>query len=248
DLRSAGVQAISLSLDGTSPHSHDSFRGLQGTWNRTWQSIHAAQNANLSLQINTTISRQNLHEIDKFPDILLQINPTTWSIFLLVPTGRAQSNDLISAQQTEDLFQKLATLSTQLPFNIKTTEGHHYRRILLQRNLAKPNSPGMLGLADGRGFVFISHTGEIYPSGFLPISAGNVRTHDLLDVYRNSPLFRDLRNPNLLKGKCGYCPFRSICGGSRSRAYALTGDYLAPEPLCSYQPPNTSITPTFLSN
>ena len=138
----------------------------------------------------------------------------------------------------ERLFEKLARLSLTAPYEIKTTEGQHYRRVRLQQNGA-PSSSGArapLGINDGKGFVFVSHTGNIQPSGFLPLTAGNVRTDELLDVYRNSSLFRDLRNPSLLKGKCGRCEFRTICGGSRARAYAMTGDYLAEEPLCIYQP------------
>jgi radical SAM protein with 4Fe4S-binding SPASM domain len=93
-----------------------------------------------------------------------------------------------------------------------------------------------LGINDGKGFVFVSHIGEIQPSGFLPITPGNVRTHELLEVYQHSPVFRELRDTRLLKGKCGRCEYRNICGGSRARAYALTGDYLGEEPLCAYEP------------
>jgi len=146
-----------------------------------------------------------------------------------------------------------------VPFDIKTTAAPHYRRVVLQRRKAdrrtgnkstpvaeKRFQPGFSigegigraprGVNDGVGFVFISHTGEIFPSGFLPLSAGNIRKKSLVETYRHAPLFTDLRNPDKLKGKCGRCEFRRICGGSRARAYAVHGDYLASDPSCGYQP------------
>jgi radical SAM protein with 4Fe4S-binding SPASM domain len=152
----------------------------------------------------------------------------------------------------------LYDLSTTVPFDIKTTAAPHYRRVVLQRQVAErrsglhdlpvtPLTAGVgfsladgvgraRGVNDGNGFLFISHRGDIYPSGFLPLSAGNVRTHDLVDVYRNSLLFRDLRDTDKLEGKCGVCEYRTVCGGSRARAYATTGNYLASDPYCSYIP------------
>jgi radical SAM protein with 4Fe4S-binding SPASM domain len=155
-----------------------------------------------------------------------------------VPTGRAKSDDLLTGAEMEGLFEKLYALSLRVPYPIKTTEGQHYRRVALQQWKRHPEQPKpiLMPINDGKGFVFVSHTGDVQPSGFLPITAGNVRDGDLLDIYRNSPLFRELRDPALLKGKCGNCEFRAICGGSRARAFAMTGDYLAEEPLCTYQP------------
>jgi radical SAM protein with 4Fe4S-binding SPASM domain len=160
-------------------------------------------------------------------------------VFQLVPTGRASAGDLLTAAEMEHLFVRLAELSLRVPWPIKTTEGQHFRRVLLQQWRRRPGlpKPQVLPVNDGNGFVFVSHTGDIQPSGFLPITAGNVRRDELLEVYRNSPLFRELRDPDLLKGKCGRCEFRNVCGGSRARAYGLTGDWLAEEPLCLYQPP-----------
>jgi len=166
------------------------------------------------------------------------IRPVLWSVFQLVPTGRGKVGDLLTADEMERLFERLARLSLTAAFDIKTTEGQHYRRVLLQQTGSTsgsgPRAP--LGINDGKGFAFVSHIGDIQPSGFLPITAGNVRKDELLDVYRHSPLFRDLRDTSLLWGKCGRCEFNSICGGSRARAYAMTGNYLSEEPLCVYQP------------
>lgn len=240
----AGLERISLSIDGASRETHDRFRGVSGTWDWTMKAAELAHAAGIELQINTTFSRSNRHEFDGFVALLEQLQPKMWSVFQLVPTGRAQREDLLTGSEMERLFEKLADLAQKVDYAIKTTEGQHYRRVAWQRwkvngGRAKP-SP--IGINDGRGFVFVSHIGEICPSGFLPVSAGNVRGQDLLEVYCHSPMFKNLRDSQKLKGKCGQCEYRNLCGGSRARAYALTGDYLAEESLCVYQPlPKTSL-------
>ncbi len=238
EFREAGVERISLSLDGACRETHDRFRGVAGTWNWTMEAIANAELAGIPIQINTTFTRQNLHEFEEFVRLLNEIRPALWSVFQLVPTGRGRVEDLLTAVEMEDLFERLARLSLNAPYDIKTTEGQHYRRVVLQQGRGgKPaGTRAPLGINDGKGFVFVSHIGNIQPSGFLPLTAGNVRKDELLEVYRNSPLFRELRNPSLLKGKCGQCEFKTICGGSRARAYSMTGDYLGEEPLCVYQP------------
>lgn len=238
-FRDVGLKRVSLSLDGATRETHDRFRGVPGTWDRTMEAIGAAREAGLEVQINTTFTRNNLVEFPAFVRLLREVKPSLWSVFQLVPTGRARPDDLLTGLQMETLFESLFALSHHAPFAIKTTEGQHYRRVAMQlwkRNPHMPK-PRLLPVNDGNGFVFISHTGDIQPSGFLPITAGNVRADELLDVYRDSPLFRQLRDPDLLKGKCRRCEFRTICSGSRARAFAMTGDYLAEEPLCIYQPP-----------
>jgi radical SAM protein with 4Fe4S-binding SPASM domain len=239
EFKEAGVERISLSLDGARRDTHDRFRGVAGTWNWTMEAIANAALAGVPIQINTTFTRQNLGEFDDFVRLLNEIRPVLWSVFQLVPTGRGRVEDLLTAEEMEGLFERLHRLSLTAPYDIKTTEGQHYRRVVLQqaRGGRPSGARAPLGINDGKGFVFVSHVGNIQPSGFLPLTAGNVRNEELLDVYRNSPLFRELRNPSLLKGKCSRCQFKSICGGSRARAYAMTGDYLGEEPLCVYQPP-----------
>src|SRR5262249_5135240 len=169
-----------------------------------------------------------------------------WSAFFLVPTGRGQTAELPTAQEFETAFSDLNRLSREVPFKIKTTEAQHYRRFLLQHRprLAdhwagfhpKQSIPGVLPINDVKGFVFVSHTGEVFPSGFLPISAGSVRDQPLATIYRDSPLLRSLRDSSNLKGKCSACEFKDICGGSRARAYAMTGDVFAQEPCCIHKP------------
>lgn len=237
-LKAWGVDRISLSLDGADRESHDKFRGVPGTYDLTMRIVEKAREAELPIQINTTFTKQNIDTFDAFVNRLQEINPVLWSVFQLVPTGRGKNTDLLSGEQMEQLFNRLFELSLTAPFDIKTTEGHHYRRVVVQRShgIEGMEHRAPLGISDGKGFVFVSHIGEICPSGFLPLAAGNVRKDELIEVYRHSKLFQDLRSPHLFEGKCGYCEFNQICGGSRSRAYAMTGDYMGHEPLCIYQP------------
>ena len=237
-LKEAGIQRLSLSLDGATRETHDNFRGLPDTFDRTLTAIERAHEAGIPLQINTTIHKGNLHEFEAFSELMHQVKPAMWSVFLIVPTGRATLDDLPTADEVEDVFQRLYQIAKDAPFEVKTTEGHHYRRIVVQhdRSAGRMTKRAPLGIRDGRGVAFISHTGEISPSGFLPVVAGNVRTDSLVEVYRNHPLFVNLRDGSKLLGKCGLCEFKNICGGSRARSLGVYGDVFAEEPLCSYQP------------
>lgn len=237
-LRKAGVVSMSLSLDGATQETHDAFRRVPHTFERTLQAARMAKEAGIQLQINTTISRTTLPELEGFVELLKEIQPDVWSVFLLVPTGRATLEELPGADELEALWQRLLELRSELPFAIKTTEGHHYRRAMMQaaRGQGAPAPRHMVPTRDGKGVAFISHVGEIQPSGFLPITAGNVRTDKLADIYRNHPLFVQLRDDNALGGKCGKCEYRRVCGGSRARSYGSCGDMMAAEPLCNYIP------------
>jgi len=232
----AGIQRISLSLDGATRETHDAFRGLEGTFDRTMLAIEKAKAAGLGVQINTTLTRGNIDEFPAFRDLMFEIEPEMWSVFIVVPGGRAGKEDLPDREELEDIFEEMADLAESAPFAIKTTEGHHFRRVLIQRGRSR-NGKGMkapLGIRDGRGIMFIGHDGVVTPSGFLPIKCGNVRTKHPADIYRSHPLFISLRDNDALGGKCGRCEFRNTCGGSRSRAWAMTGDPFAEEPLCPY--------------
>lgn len=243
-IKAAGVERISLSLDGATRETHDAFRGVAGTFDRTIKAVHRAHAAGLSVQINTTLTRGNLHEYEAFKDLMFELKPAMWSVFLLVPTGRAGAADLPDPEDIERVFRDMGSLVGRAPFAVKTTEGHHFRRVLLQQHGAKgTRRPGMrspLGIRDGRGVMFISHTGVVSPSGFLPFDCGNVREIHPAEIYRRHPLFISLRDNDALGGKCGRCEFRSICGGSRARAYGITGDPFAEDPACVYQPKSQS--------
>jgi radical SAM protein with 4Fe4S-binding SPASM domain len=246
EFRGCGVARMAISLDGADAPMHDEFRGVPGTFDRAMEALEEARRVGLETQLQTTVTRRNMHQLDRIAGLAAQVEARMWSVFFLVVTGRAAAEDDLTAEEYEDVFEKLYQISTTASFDVKTTEAMHYRRYLARRMREHPEPADpkraawrTAGISDGRGFVFISHTGEIYPSGFLPISAGNVRVDSLVHVYRNSPLFLELRDSESRHGKCGICEYRKLCGGSRARAYALTGDYLAPDPRCTYQPQDT---------
>lgn len=232
-IYAAGAHRISLSLDAPDAQNHDAFRGVRGSFDRTIRAAEEARSIGLEVQINTTLSRFNHEWIDEFLPLLIALDVVLWSVFFLIPVGRATRESMLDARETERAFARLYDLSLIAPFPIKTTEAPNYRRFVAQRH---PNAPRRPGIGDGRGFVFVSHTGDICPSGFLPLVAGNVRTAKLGSVYRDDPMFVQLRRPTTFNGKCGKCEYNAICGGSRARAYAVTGDPFGSDPSCSYQP------------
>jgi radical SAM protein len=262
-LQACGLARLAISLDGPTAEIHDAFRGVPGSYEWTLRAVRWAREIGLPAQINTTITRHNLAQLDDIIALLQTLDIVLWSVFFLVPTGRGQSIDLISAGEFEQVFEQLYQTSRRVNFDIKSTEAQHYRRFLLQKRtesrrggqpdaaLAKvfgaTSADGIgrapRGINDGKGFVFISHLGEVFPSGFLPVSAGNVRQRSLAELYRRSPLFLSLRDTANLKGKCGICEFREVCGGSRARAYAVSGDMFAEEPNCVYQPQQRPAAP-----
>jgi len=251
-LKDAGLARLAVSMDGACAETHDAFRGMSGSFARTLDAVRWANEIGLPVQINTTFSRRNISEIDRIVALMEKLEITLWSVFFLVPTGRGKLNDLLSADEFESVFAKVYSLSKTAGFDIKTTEAQHYRRFLLQQRVAERKlgvdsasqheravdaiGRAPRGLNDGKGFVFISHKGEVFPSGFLPQTAGSIREQELATIYRDSPPFRKLRDTSQLEGKCGACEFKEICGGSRARAFALTGNPYAEEPCCSYVP------------
>ncbi len=266
DLRACGLKAVSLSLDGDSARMHDSFRGVEGVFERTMELWAAARACGLKVQLNTTVVRQNLAALPAIARMAHERNVMTWSLFFMVPTGRAAALSPLGPDECEDVMHFLYDVAGTV--RVKATEGHHFRRIVIQRSVLEqrgvpadaamqfgplyrrlsqalepwPRTPrthvrrSPMDVNAGRGFVFISHIGAVHPSGFLPLAAGNVRARSLLDIYRESPLFLSLRDGAVLEGRCGLCEFGPVCGGSRSRALAATGNPLAEDPLCAYQP------------
>jgi len=245
-LKNSGLMRLALSLDASTAELHDAFRGVTGSYHQTLDAVGWCHEASLPIQVNTTISRYNFADLDNMIELLSSVRVVLWSVFFLVPTGRAQLNQMLSPEEHELVFAKLYAASKRVKFHIKTTEGQHYRRYVLQQKAHQPDrrseedliAHAPKGVNDGKGFMFVSHTGEVYPSGFLPLSAGNVLWEPLSDIYRESSLFRTLRDSSQLKGKCGRCEFNDVCGGSRARAYAVSGDPLAAEPCCAYVPKN----------
>ena len=253
-VRDAGIRRIALSLDAPTPEIHDGFRQVKGSWQRTMDIMRRAQEIGISVQVNTTVAKHNVDILDQMIPFLQEVGAVQWSLFFLVPTGRAQAANMISPEEHEHVFNWLYDLSKNAPFDIKSTAAPMYRRVAIERKRMEQGSDKPVtfqgagfqyadglnrptkGVNDGNGFLFISHVGDIQPSGFLPVTAGNVRSDDVVDVYRHSQIFTDLRSPEKIKGRCGICEYRDVCGGQRGRAYGITGDYLETDPACIYIP------------
>lgn len=249
ELKDAGLSRVAVSLDGPDAASHDAFRRVRGSFDWTMRIIHTAVELGLPLQINSTICRMTLPQLEAMAARVAQLPVTLWALFFLIQTGRGAGLEEISAGECERVLNYLYDLSLTSPFGIKTTEAPHYQRVVRQREDQRRRA-GLDPLAverrrqlraprsvnDGNGFVFVDHVGNICPSGFLPMPRGNVRTASLAAVYRDDELFRRLRNPDALHGKCGRCEFRDVCGGSRSRSFAALATPMGSDPLCAYEP------------
>lgn len=258
DLQQTGLDQMALSLDFPREDLHDEFRGVPGAFAKTMQAAEWAHRHGLPLQINTTLCGRSAPYLSEMAELVERLGIVFWEVFFLVPVGRGESLGGLTPEQCEELFAILYAVQKRAKFILKVTEAPHYRRFVAEREaegrssahagaalpslLQRSEGPGhTVGLATrgvnaGNGFAFVSHTGEVFPSGFLPLPAGNVRDVPLSRTYRESPLFQKLRDPDSLLGRCGRCEYRGICGGSRSRAYALTGNHLATDPWCGYQP------------
>ncbi|HEY7514041.1 MAG TPA: radical SAM/SPASM domain-containing protein, partial [Vicinamibacteria bacterium] len=255
------LDQMAVSLDFPRAELHDAFRGVPGAFDKTIDAIAWAHEEGLPLQVNTTVCGDTAPFLEEMAAFVKGLGIVFWEVFFLVPTGRGSVLRGLSASECERLFETIYAVQRESPFLVKVTEAPHYRRHVAQRErkeagqdtrprenvpmperLTQSEGPGhTVGLAprgvnSGNGFLFVSHTGEIFPSGFLPVRAGDVRADSLADVYRTSDLFRRLRSPETFIGRCGRCEFRDICGGSRSRAFGLTGDPFETDPWCSYEP------------
>ncbi len=275
-MKDHGVARLAISLDHYTSEAHDAFRRVPGSFDLTIRAIEAARDFDIPVQINSTVSKRTAADMPKMAELLAKYpNIVMWSVFFLVPTGRAKTGDMIEPEEIETLFGELYEISKRVPFGVRTTEAMHYRRYVLQRMMAdqgkttdslidpktglidastvfmgmiprkmpigiQPQSGAIVrspkGVNEAKGFAFISHIGDVFPSGFLPLRAGNVKKESLVDIYRTSEVFVSLRDSSKLKGKCGICEFRELCGGSRSRAWSITGDVFESDPACTYQP------------
>jgi radical SAM protein len=244
-LKASGIQSMSLSIDGATAEIHDRFRGVEGCFTSTMQAEGYIREARIPLQINTLVTADTVAGLPKVYGLLLGLGIMRWSLFYLIGTGRGRDLREIRPSQCEVLHHWLYDLSKTAPFAIKATEAPHFRRVASVRMQAEGFDEAAIrrtaigrgfGIRDGNGIMFISHTGDVYPSGFLPVSAGNVRQQTPVAIYRHSDLFTRLRAVEGYSGKCGRCEFHGICGGSRARAFAAMGDPLGSDPLCAYAP------------
>ncbi len=244
-LKAAGIQTISLSLDGSSPELHDGLRGVPGTFAMTMEAATWAHEVGLPIQVNTLVTDTTLDDLPAIYDVVGRMGILRWSLFFLISVGRGSVLQEITPAQSEKLFGWLYDLSKVAPFQVKTTEATHYRRVATRRmeqdgmsddEIIRTSVGRGFGVRDGNGIIFIAHDGNVYPSGFLPLAVGNVRTDDIVALYREHSVFTSLRDTSQFKGRCGACQYVDRCGGSRARAFAWTGDVLEADPLCPYVP------------
>lgn len=235
-FKEAGVEAISLSLDGSTAGRHDAFRGVPGTFARTLEAARVAAAVDLPVQVNTLVAEETVPDLPAVYELARRIGAARWSLFFLVQVGRGSVLTPVAPEECEAVMTWAAGLPPGRPV-VTTTEAPHYRRVVSQRGRRAGAGPGhAAGIRDGNGIMFITHTGEVTPAGFLPIVVGDVRERNPLEIYREADLFRRLRSPDGFGGRCGRCDFRWECGGSRARAYAATGNPLAEDPLCRFEP------------
>lgn len=244
-LQEAGVEGLGLSLDGSTPERHDSIRGVPGTFALTMQAMRWARELGMPLQVNTLAAEETVDDLPAVYDLLQPFGIARWSLFFLISVGRGKVLQPLAPPAAESLMRWIHDLSHHARFIVATTEAPSYRRVALEQireagghgaDVKQSSAARGFGIRDGHGIVFVSHTGDICPAGFLPLSAGNVRRDRLAEVYRHSPLFQSLHDPTQFEGRCGACEYHMLCGGSRARAYGATGDPLETDPLCEYVP------------
>jgi radical SAM protein with 4Fe4S-binding SPASM domain len=258
-IHEAGFGRISISLDGADAATHDAFRQVPGAFDAAVRGARNLKRLGLFLQINTSVTTHNAAQLDEILDLMLRLEVDAWHLFLLVPVGcglQIASQYQVEAEEYERILNWMYERSKTVMMDLRAVCAPHFIRIRAQHILedrrmgVEPQpfvAPGTTAKSDGHphptkgcmagtGMCFISHKGELYPCGYLPVKAGDLTHQSFEEIWTESPVLQELRDPNLLKGKCGICEFRHICLGCRARAYGMTGDYLAEEPFCIYSP------------
>jgi heme b synthase len=249
-MKDSGIKRISVSLDGSTAETHDKFRGVPGAFEGALKGLENAKKAGIEFQINTTITQANLKQIPKILDLAVTLGAVAHHIFLLVPTGRGKYilDKAINTNEYEETLNWFYDQREKTPLQLKATCAPHYYRILRQRARKEGKkisfeSHGLdavtRGCLGGIGFCFVSHVGIVQPCGFLDLNCGDVTKTSFGEIWQRAEIFRNLRDYDQLSGKCGPCEYKRVCGGCRARAFEATGDYMAEEPMCSYEPANT---------
>lgn len=245
ELQRHSVEGLGLSLDGSTSGRHDSIRGVPGTFERTLKAMRWAQELKMPLQVNTLVSAETADDIPAVYELLKPFGVARWSLFFLISVGRGKVLQPLTAQEGEKLMSWIFETSCSAPFIVATTEAPSYRRVALERmreggmtgeQIKRSPVYRGFGIRDGHGIMFVSSTGDICPAGFLPLVVGNVRKDRVADIYRNAPVFKSLHDPTQFEGPCGFCEYSALCGGSRARAFEATGNPLASDPFCTYEP------------
>jgi radical SAM protein with 4Fe4S-binding SPASM domain len=232
----AGFHRVSVSLDGADAVTHDAFRGVAGAFDRARAGATFLRRAGVSIQVNATIAAHNAHQLQGLLDLARDLDAVALHLFLLVPVGCGLAIDRshqLPPARYEQVLEWICDRQAEGGLEIKATCAPHYQRLAARRGLLKRPTRGCLC---GLSVAFVSHKGEVFPCGYLPVNCGSVRDREFADIWRDSEVFAKLRNFDLLSGKCGRCEYKGLCGGCRARAFAATGDYLAAEPSCTHQP------------
>jgi radical SAM protein with 4Fe4S-binding SPASM domain len=261
-IKDCGIRRVSISLDGGEAGAHDAFRRQEGAFDAAKRGIAALRKRDVPIQINVTVAKHNVDRLGDMVGLAKRLGAVALHLFLLVPVGCgleiAQEQAITADEYEETLIWLYETEREELTLQLKATCAPHYFRVVRQRQVVEPGSCGSgaplspsvrrqaavagslhaatRGCLAGTGVCFISHTGKVYGCGYLPVEAGDIRRQSFSDIWHHSPLFAELRDLDALKGSCGACEFKRVCGGCRARAYGVSGDYLAEEPFCSYRP------------
>jgi heme b synthase len=267
-IKESGIKRVSISFDGVDAATHDAFRALRGSFDAALAGFRALREVGLPVQINTTVAKHNQDQLTGVLQLAKDLGAVALHLFLLVPVGcgvEIADDQMVSAEAYERILNWLYDVEQSEPdLQLKATCAPHYFRVMRQRK-AEENRRGIKndlpashhrqlhghphgqmhtatkGCLAGTGVCFVSHRGEVFPCGYLPVQAGNVRTQNFGEIWQASPLFAEMRDPERLGGKCGICQFKSLCSGCRARAYGMTGDYLAEEPFCAYEPESRTV-------
>jgi radical SAM protein len=247
-LKDHGIEGLGLSLDGSCAERHDAIRGVPGTFERTVRAMGWAQELGMPLQVNTLCAAETADDLPAVYELLKPLGVARWSLFFLISVGRGKVLQPLEPAEADKLMAWIHSISGAAPFIVATTEAPSYRRVAIERmrdqgmtgdQIKRSGVARGFGIRDGHGILFVSHTGDVCPAGFLPVAAGSVRGGRVADIYRNAPLFEQLHDPGQLEGRCGVCEYRVLCGGSRARAFGATGNPLEADPLCEYEPRST---------
>jgi radical SAM protein with 4Fe4S-binding SPASM domain len=250
-LKDAGMTTVAISLDSSIPERHDEFRGVKGCWEHAVNAIKALKKNGIQVQVNATVTKQNYNEVDDIMSLAEDLGVENFHLFFMVPTGRGTSIEDITPRMYEDMITSTLAQTTRHKLNVKPSCAPQFMRVAKEKGIDM--SRWVRGCVAGLYYCRIFPTGEVTPCPYMPVNLGNIHDRSFRDIWFNSEVFKALRDFDQLKGKCGICEYRDVCGGCRARAYGVStdfmdfcgalhnptetrGDYLAEDPWCIYQP------------